>query len=477
MIAIAQISPILLVIAMILLFRRPPEQAAIGGAALAAILWAAGLGARVTPETATAIGFDTAVLFGSIAAVILPGLAFVMSIEPGGSNQALVDWIRRLGWSSGQQVIFIVLGLAPMLEAMTGFGVSLIATVPLLLSLVERNRALRIALAGMGIMPWGILGLPTLVGAKLAHLRPALLGQLSTIASAPVFLALVVMALWISGRRGMGIYAAGILAWLVFMTTLFWLNRTAGPELAGVGAGACVVLIGVLVARLQRCSSLSFPREAWPYLALLGVLLAVRLAVAATGTDSALVVHGVDISWNPLTSPGPALLIVSLTSMLRARQAVSAETLARRAAKPLLTIVFFLLMSQLLVKAGFLDSLRPALGRLDQATLTPLIAVLGVLSGYVTGSNIGGNAVAMSSIAYLGSAHLNWLAALQNSAAGHGALGSLPIVALIVGLARPSREEEHRLVRFGFLLVVANMIMLAGVGILFVYCNAFLDWD
>ncbi len=105
------------------------------------------------PGSMVAAAQDTAVLFASTAFVIVPGLVFVIFIERMGVNLALSQWVRSLGLGRGDQVVFIVLGLAPLLEAMTGFGVSLIATVPLLLSLFERRVALRIALTGMAIMP------------------------------------------------------------------------------------------------------------------------------------------------------------------------------------------------------------------------------------------------------------------------------------------------------------------------------------
>ncbi len=160
------LSPVLLVMSMLMVLRRPPVQAAIAGAALVAVLW---LFEGLLPNAALAAFQDTAVLFASTAFVIVPGLAFVILIERMGVNQALSEWVQALGLKRAELVLFIVLGLAPLLEAMTGFGVSLIATVPLLLSLFERRIALRVALTGMTIMPWGTLGLATVIGASLAH--------------------------------------------------------------------------------------------------------------------------------------------------------------------------------------------------------------------------------------------------------------------------------------------------------------------
>ncbi|MGX9080732.1 hypothetical protein ACWTQY_33310, partial [Klebsiella pneumoniae] len=77
-------------------------------------------------------------------------------------------------------------------------------------------------------------------------------------------------------------------------------------------------------------------------------------------------------------------------------------------------------------------------------------------------------AIVMPSIAHLPLAQslLPIMAAVQNSAAGHAALGSLPMVALLIGLAKGSHEEEQSLIRFAFWLVLANTLLGAAVGTL-----------
>jgi len=101
------------------------------------------------------------------------------------------------------------------------------------------------------------------------------------------------------------------------------------------------------------------------------------------------------------------------------------------------------------------------LAGLTPTAVMPLIAGFGALSGYMTGSNVGGNAIFMPAIALLPDSSRLLLAAVQNSAAGHAALGSLSIVMLVLGLAKTSVQEEGELVRFGFGLVCLNTLMVA----------------
>lgn len=453
------LSPVLLVMSMLMVLRRPPVQAAMAGAGLVAVLW---LVDGLLASAAVAALKDTAVLFASTAFVIVPGLAFVIVIERMGVNQALSEWVQALGLKRAELVMFIVLGLAPLLEAMTGFGVSLIATLPLLLSLFERRVALRVALTGMAIMPWGTLGLATVIGASLAHVDASTLASTSALTSAPIFIALAALASYLCG---VGITRAFIGFGLLFVLVLYGLSRWLGPEVAGVGAGLSVATATLLLAlfRRQGATTPAWPRSAWPYLALILCIVLLKSLNALTHLEDAWVVRGMNVSWKPLASPGIALLLVLLW-VHRDRGNNLLGALGARARRPLLTIFFFLAMSQMMVKAGFLDGMVQVLGSLPDLAAVPMVALLGGLSGYMTGSNVGGNAIFMPAVALLPESSRLLLAAVQNSAAGHAALGSLSIVMLVLGLAKTSPEEEGQLVRFGFALACLNtgLVALAG---------------
>ncbi|MHC8314689.1 L-lactate permease [Pseudomonas sp. LB3P31] len=475
MLALFHLSPVLLVTAMLVVLRRPPVHAALAGTLLVVVLWLAGAADTWHLGSMLAAAEDTGVLFASTAFVIVPGLAFVIFIERLGVNLALSQWVQSLGLRRGDQLVFIVLGLAPLLESMTGFGVSLIATVPLLLSLFERQVALRIALAGMAIMPWGTLGLASVIGASLAHLDAPALAATSALTSAPVFLALSAMALYLAGVREVREWRALGVFWLLFVAVLYGASRWLGPEVAGVAAGlvtaATVLFVGLW--RLRRSDGergpVQWPRRAWPYLLLIAYIVGLKTLWSITGWQDLWIVQGAQVSWKPLASPGVALILVLIGLGFHTRNTprqTGADVsllpaLAVRAKRPLLTIFFFLAMSQMMVKAGFLSGLMQLLAGLSPTAATSLVALLGGLSGYMTGSNVGGNAIFMPAIAMLPESSRLLLAAVQNSAAGHAALGSLSIVMLILGLAKTQPNEEGALVRFAFGLVCLNTVLVA----------------
>ena len=100
-----QMSPIGLVIALILLVRRPPVQAALVGVAMVFLLWGMGAAAPLSAAASSAIIKDTIILFLSTACVIVPGLAFVILVERGGAPQAIGTWVRELGWKPDRKSV------------------------------------------------------------------------------------------------------------------------------------------------------------------------------------------------------------------------------------------------------------------------------------------------------------------------------------------------------------------------------------
>lgn len=466
-----QMSPIGLVITLILLLRRPPVQAALAGVAGVLLLWGLGVAQPLSAAVSGAIVQDTMILFLSTACVIVPGLAFVILVERAGAPQAIGAWVRELGWTPPMQVIFIVLGLAPLLEAMTGFGVSLIATVPLLMGLFSREAGMKMALAGMVVMPWGTLGLATVIGALLVHLPAHELGSHSALVSAPVFLCLTAVALALAGVRSLAAWLGLGAVAVLFSVVLYAANLWVGPEASGVLAGLSVACVGLGISYAKRGALVPWPPVAWPYLALLGVIIVSRGLFLLSSWDGLWVVHGSNVSWKPLASPGLALLLVVLMMLRRQGSGFAWKALFTRARFPVATIFLFLLLSQVMVKAGFLLEAQRALQSLSGVSLASTVSLLAGLAGYVTGSNVGGNTLVMPSIAGLSTSHGPWLAAMVNSAAGHGALGSLSILSLVIGLAGANRKEEHGLIRFGFALVLLNIIIVAATGAVLLYLS------
>jgi lactate permease len=466
--ALIYISPIIFVIASILLFRIQPMKSALCGIIFALLLWGGGFVDAFNGFTLHSIILDTGTLFLSVATVIVPGLLFVMYIEKKHVAQQISQWFNTQGWAIHTKLILIVLGFAPLLESMTGFGVSLIVTIPILLVLFNKGPALKIALSGMVIMPWGTLGLATMVGASLAYVPVGALATQSALTSALVFLCLSGLAMYWAQVNNVRAWSMLVGCWGIFILVLYGVSRLLGPELAGVLAGLTVILLLFVVEGINL-KKYPLPKKAWPYLVLFLVIVVFKLVVHLFDLSDKLLIQGDRVTWRALISPFLPLCVAVVAMFICWQEPISPKALWHRAKKPLGTILLFLLLAQIMTKAGFIAQLQTTFNDLPKLWQIPLLSAMATLSGYVTGSGIGGNALIMPSVQNLDESVRLGFAAVVNSAAGHGAMGSLGILSLIFGLANVNKDLEHSILRYGFVVVLINffLVTVSALGISF----------
>ena len=103
----------------------------------------------------------------------------------------------------------------------------------------------------------------------------------------------------------------------------------------------------------------------------------------------------------------------------------------------------FVAFAQIQRSSGILKALASKgsdLSLTENIFISPLV---GMLSGYTTGSNVGGNVLFMSLQSEIGSYFDERLlfAAIQNSSAGHAVFMSVPIILLTFSIAQVAAEE------------------------------------
>ena len=110
----------------------------------------------------------------------------------------------------------------------------------------------------------------------------------------------------------------------------------------------------------------------------------------------------------------------------------------KRAVYPVVGIMMFVVFAQLHRASGIFNDIASRIITLQLSEITLISPLLGMLSGYTTGSNVGGNALFMSLLSETGIYFDRQLvfAALQNSSAGHAVFMSLPIILLTLSIAQ-----------------------------------------
>ena len=476
MIASLALLPCVTVVLAVLMFRLTGLVAALLSLGCALALWAAGIFSVARFDHLSHAFADAMILQVLVGVVIYLGLLFVEVSGRGGGPAALGDTVASLGLAIPRAVILIALGIGVALESLTGYGVSMLVTVPLLLGVVGRTQTIRLALIGMSLMSWGALSVSALLGAELAGLPVPVFAEAILMTSGPV--AAVLPFFCLLGLPGVGPrdIAYALITGIVLIGGIAITSHWVGVEVAGVGGGLSVMVFAIATAGSRQGLARNLLSPAMlPYGLLIAAVVLQKFAVPfVIAMGFAPVIETGRVSFRVIESPGIALLAVSLISAMLVSRTVKSVTLAtlfsqvtKRAWRPLATIFLFVLTARLLVEIGGIGALAEMLARLGTYTAAIIVALLGAAGSFATGSGVTSNALFMSSAAAVG-ASLDaraLFAALQHSGSAHMAIGSLPIISILVA-ALPDRGkgDERTAMRVGLGLAALWMLIVVASG-------------
>ena len=354
---------------------------------------------------------------GRVLYILVGGLLLYNVLSEGGAIERVSRFLTEVEPDRGALALLVVLGAAPFFESVTGFGVAVVISAPILLSAgFTPLKAAALASWGQLAVPWGALGVGTLIGAELAGVTFEELSSASAWMSLPLFpvygiATLALSAGWTGVRsRGFEAVYVSLAAGLgVLLSSLYLV-----PELAGA-IGGLVAVGAFLLRRMRRLRGLEVPvRALVPY----GVLLV--LLVGANSVES---VRAALKSLGPaFAGPGLWLLLSAVFAVLflKLDGKAMAATVGRTAKQWLPVagaIVTFILAGQVVAASGAAELLAGgAAGALGLAypAASPLVGALG---GAMSGSNAGSNALVMpfqAEAATNSGSHGLTLAALQN---------------------------------------------------------------
>jgi len=464
MIAYLALLPCVVAAVAVLILRRNVLTASILAFATAATIWALGVFAPATIGQLGRAGMDTSILELLVGLVIFPGILFVEGTNRGGSQRALVRAIETLNLEPARKVILIAVGIGVMMESLTGYGVSMFVTVPLLLKEVSRGRAIYLALIGMSLMSWGALSITALLGAELAGLAAHVLASEMLFTSGPIAAVLPLFCLVFMPNVTIKNAIYALVSGVVLVSGIAVSSHYVGVEIAGVGGGLAVIVFVILSSDGARSfvKSITTP-EIRPY-GLLIIMVVLQKAVFPIFSDAGitLVVETERVSFHVLNSPGIPLFLVFIYCFLSfppekrfARGYVVFKHAVTRSWPALTSIFAFLMTARLLVEIESIQSLANLVSTYGLYSAAVFTAVLGAIGSYVTGSGTASTALFMVSAVATGDS-LNAIplfASLQLSAGAHAGVASLPIIAILLA-ALPNEEvnDKSTAVRIGLIL-------------------------
>ena len=453
---------------------------AVAGVGLLLLRWpavAAG-GAAFTVALAAAVlwpGFGVGGMFGALSAglgtgasvlyVLAGGLLLFNMLSAGGAVERVSSFLGEVEPERGGVALLVVVGVAPFFESVTGFGVAVVISAPILLAAgFSPLRAAALASWGQVAVPWGALGVGTLIGADLAGVSFGRLSDASAWISLPLFpvygLAAVALAGGLPAVRSRFVETLSVS--LAGGSGVLFCSLYLAPALSGAVGGLAAV-VAFLVPRRERLRGLRVPYRALaPYGVLLGLL--------AASSGLAAVREGLTVLGPVLSGPGTWLLVsaafAAVLLRLEAREVSGAVRDTLRQWVPVsAAIVVFILAGQVVAASGaaalLAGGLAGALGR-----FYPAAPLVGALGGALTGSNAGSNALFMplqaEAAATSGHPALS-LAALQN-VAGSQATMLAPQRVVLAATAAGITGKEAEVVRAVLAPVAVSLLVILLIG-------------
>lgn len=460
---VVAVSPFVIAVALLVVLRWPAVWAGVAAlvAALAgAWLWPTLESAGLADSLLDGAGTSAKVLY-----VLFGGLLLYNLLSAGGAVEAVSRYLGRLEPEKEALAAGIVVGVAPFFESVTGFGVAVVISAPILLAArFSPIKAAVLASWGQCAVPWGALGVGTVIGADLASMGFRDLSTASAYLNMPLYPVYGVAAVALAGgtagvrRHGAEAILLGLAAGSGTLLTSLYL----APELSGAVGGLSAT--AVFMARRRRRANGVPVRALLPYGFLL-VLLALSSGVA--GISNSLARLGPVFAGPSL----PLLLAAGFTAALFGIGAVDGGGAVGGTFKQWLptagAVLTFVLAGEVVAGSGAAALL--ASGAESFGSLYPAVSpVLGALGGALTGSNAASNALFMPlqveaarGVGVSGEI----TAAIQNVAGSHASLLApqrIVLAATAVGLL--GREGE--ILRYAIAPVAVSVLVLAVIGLL-----------
>jgi lactate permease len=454
------------------------------------------------------------VLVASIVAyVVFFGLLLYHLMAGAGAIKRIAAALAGLPGDPPARALLLCLPIGAFLEAVSGFGVSIVVVAPLLAGIgFAPERAALLSLFTQNAVPWGALAIGVVLSGEIAGLPVQAIGVGCAYLSALIFPYLALLVLWIAGGRaavranvGFALALAAVMAVGVGLATVGF-----GVELGMVTAGPVAIGCGLVwlvrrrsavgAIRVAECAPSppgrphpdplpegegtqnrhpgdfggdvgpSLAAAVAPYGVLVLLLLVSRLFSPLQHwlQEHAVVsVPSLAFALPLLYSPGFMLMLAGVAAIpiLRVDRTELTAALGRTSRQWLRAtgaLVAFTVLSELMLRAGMTDRLASAAAAGLGGAYVLAAPALGAMSGFLTGSNAAGAAMLLPfqlRVAdELGLPRLV-IAAAQNAAASAASLAS-PQRVVLAGTVLALGRAEGGLVRTALLVEVGAVLLI-----------------
>lgn len=344
-----------------------------------------------------------------IVYILFFGILLFQLMEKAGAIDGIASSITTSTNDKIYQVLILALGLSPLIEAVSGFGLAVIVIAPILIALgFSPIQSSVIALISLCIIPWGTLALGTIIGATLGDIPLQELGMGSALMSIPIYIYFAVLVAYIgAGKVALKENILQVLFIGFLLGFSVWgCNRFASVELAGIFGSLIVIIVIFIMIKLKhkrryltQKSSLSFLKNISPYLLLILLLFTSRIIHPIKDFLSGFLnisIEKYNFQLALLYSPGFFLMLVCIFTLflfrLNRNAVIDSIKLTLNKCYPvILTTFLYIVVSEIMSEAKMIEILSSTAAQSFGQFFIFIAPLIGATGGFLTGSNTASN--------------------------------------------------------------------------------------
>ncbi|MGG3177905.1 L-lactate permease [Priestia megaterium] len=442
-------------------------------------------------------------LISFIAAYVLFfGILFFHLIHNIGGIQNIAAFISGATNDQILQVILLVMGLSPLLESTSGFGIALMIVAPILMALgFTPFKSASIGLVSLLAVPWGALSTGTVIGAQIGGISLKEIGIGSAIISIPIFIYFLVIAVYLGGGREAMRHKWKEIALIsiIFSLNMILFNKFVSVELAGVLSSLVSSSVALLIIKMKNSHQLKITKETInetsisktaddsisimkvmsPYLFLTISIFAARLIPLFKEfleTHFVIELPTFSFSLALLYSPGFWLFITCLYTIIIFKISKniiwnSIKATIKQWVPVVISTTAFVAISQLMTASNMTFTIASTAGLTFGTLFIYVSPFIGGIGGFLTGSNTGSNAMFTQlqvQTATKTGLPLDLVASIQNTSSSHATMASPSRITLGASLCGIASEENRLLRRMSLIFLGAIFLIITmTIGLLF----------
>lgn len=345
-----------------------------------------------------------------IVYILFFGILLFHLMDKAGAINGIASSITKATDDKIYQILILALGLSPLVEAVSGFGLAVIVIAPLLIALgFSPIKSSLIALISLCIIPWGTLAMGTIIGATLGNIDLDKIGMGSALMCIPLYIYYAILVVYI----GVGLNALKkrifpiIFVGFLLGGSVWFCNRFISVELAGLfGSLTVISVIFFMIKQSNKTygkfkaeKESNFIKNITPYLLLIILLFTSRMIMPLKNFLSntfILTIEKYNFELSILYSPGFFLFIVCIFTIFYYRLHLSEIRYSvistfRKCYPVIITTFLYVVVSEIMFEATMIQLLSSLAAQSFGQLYVFVSPLIGATGGFLTGSNTASN--------------------------------------------------------------------------------------